>query len=136
MGRPTIYKTELTEAICRRLGEGESLRKICASNGMPVTSTVLLWLRKYPDFSTRYARARELQADAFFEEVTDIRQRVDAGTLGPNEARVMIDAIKWQAGKLRPQKYGDKVQVETDSKLTITVIKSLPELPPEPKKVN
>ena len=89
---------------------------------MPAVSTVMLWLREYQGFSLQYARARELQADAMFEEITDIRQRVEAGELGPNEARVIIDAIKWQAGKLRPQKYGDKIQVEQDRNITIEVL--------------
>ena len=123
MGRPTKYNDKLTETICLRLAEGESLRKICTDNAMPALSSVMLWLREYQDFSMQYARARELQADAWFEEITDIRQRVDAGELGPNEARVIIDAIKWQTSKLRPQKYGDKIHVEQDRNITIEVVK-------------
>lgn len=122
IGRPTKYSKKLTETICLRLADGESLRKICSDKGMPAMSTVMLWLREYQGFSLQYARARELQADGMFEEITDIRHRVEAGEIGPNEARVIIDAIKWQAGKLRPQKYGDKIQVEQDRNITIEVL--------------
>ena len=43
-GRPTLYSDELAATICRRLAEGESLRKICANPTMPDKSTVLSWL--------------------------------------------------------------------------------------------
>ena len=40
-GRPSRYSDETTAEICRRLAEGESLRKVCADKTMPDKATVL-----------------------------------------------------------------------------------------------
>ena len=56
----------------------------------------------------KIARACDFQAEHFFEEITEIRRKLRTGDLDPNSARVEIDAIKWQAGKLKPNKYSDK----------------------------
>jgi hypothetical protein len=126
-GRPSTYTEEVGEAICNRISNGESLRSICAEEGMPDKTTVLRWLRDFEKFRTHYTIAREAQADVLADEILDI---ADDGSndwmlrkFGDDEAWVQngeamrrsqlrIDARKWLAGKLRPKKYGDKVQNE------------------------
>ena len=63
-GRPSSYTEEVAEELCIRLGLGESLAQICRDPEMPAQSTVYLWLLRHPDFSERYTRAREEQAEA------------------------------------------------------------------------
>jgi len=87
---------------------GKSLREICAMGGMPGASTVYAWLGQYREFSDMYARAREVQADVLADEVIEIADTEP----DPNRARVMIDARKWLASKLRPKKYGDRVELD------------------------
>jgi hypothetical protein len=123
MGRPTKYNDKIAERICLRLSEGESLRKICEGKDMVSTTAVMSWLRDNQDFAARYARARRMQADRFFDKISAIREDVERGQLDPNAARVIIDALKWQACKLEPQRYGDKIQVEQDTSVTINVMK-------------
>ena len=72
LGRPSIYSDALAHEICRRLGDGESLRKICLDDGMPDKATVMNWLTTKPDFLDQYARAREIQAETQFDEIIDI----------------------------------------------------------------
>ena len=43
-GRPSAYTSEIAETICERLMDGESLRAICASAGMPDKATVFRWI--------------------------------------------------------------------------------------------
>jgi hypothetical protein len=62
------YKT----AICELLATGKSLREICELDGKPAASTVFLWLANDTQFSEQYARAREAQADALFDEILGI----------------------------------------------------------------
>jgi Bacteriophage Sf6, terminase small subunit-like len=73
-GRPTKYTSQLAEAICARLAEGESLRQICRDEDMPVQSTVYLWLldADHRDFSENYAQARNIQAEVLFDEALEI----------------------------------------------------------------
>jgi hypothetical protein len=40
--------------------------------------------------------------------------RDDSEYLEPNAARVVIDAIKWQAGKENNARYGDRIAIEDD----------------------
>lgn len=74
---------------------------------MPSRPTVCRWLMQREDFRNQYARAREEQADALFDEVVAIADMADAESV--QQARLRIDARKWVAGKLRPKVYGDKV---------------------------
>jgi hypothetical protein len=108
MGRPSGYSEKVVGTICQEIMAGKSLRTICAMEGMPAASTVYAWLRQYPEFSDTYAHAREIQADMLAEEILEIAD----SDLDPNRARVMIDARKWLASKLRPKKYGDRVELD------------------------
>jgi len=105
-GRPAIYTDELADEICRRIAEGQSLRRILFDDHMPCKDTVRKWLNENGGFLAKYARAREDQAEALFDEALDIaREHED-----PAKARVVIDTFKWAAGKLKPKKYGDKIE--------------------------
>ena len=96
---------------------------------MPAMSTIFKWLNDYKEFSEQYARAKEAQADAFAEEILDIaddgtndwveihgRDGENTGWRENGEAIrrsvLRVDARKWLMGKLKPKKYGDKVQAE------------------------
>lgn len=59
-----------------------------------------------------YARAREARADARFESIDAVLGNLHAGKIDAQVARVMIDTIKWQAGKERPARYGERTQVD------------------------
>lgn len=124
--------------ICERISNGESLRQICDSEEMPAASTVFLWLSSDSAFSEQYAHAREAQADAIFDEILLIaddgrndwmeRKNADDRSIGWMEngeamrrSQLRIDARKWMAGKLRPKKYGEKLDVEHSGQMDITV---------------
>jgi hypothetical protein len=111
MGRPPIYTQAIANRICERIADGESLRAICADTDMPSRFAVRAWLISRPDFASHYARAREEQADADADAITDLTHKVIAGDLDPQAARVAIDALKWAAGKRAPKKYGDKLEL-------------------------
>jgi len=116
LGRPTDYTSELADTICERLANGESLVTICKDDTMPSRTAVHEWLNeKSPvfkqDFLNNYARAREDQADYKADEIEDIADKVLSGEVRPDAARVAIDAKKWTASKLRPKRYGDKIDM-------------------------
>ncbi len=117
-GRPTDYSPELTARICERLAIGESLRSICRDDEMPSMASIFLWLGKYPEFSEQYTRAREAQAEAHADRIVEI---ADDDTLDPNHKRIMVDARKWVASKLKPKRYGDKAEVEHSGNVGLTV---------------
>ena len=109
-GRPTVFSDDLADDICAKLAEGKSLASICRENNMPSIRSVYGWLRVYPEFLQAYTRAREDQADTMADIMTDIADTATADTV--QQARLRIDTRKWIASKLKPKKYGDKVQQE------------------------
>lgn len=130
-GRPSDYTMELGDLICERLSDGESLRAICAEEGMPNRSTVFRWVGANDAFRDQYARAREEQADTLADEIVSISDEectmvradkhpgakadgedgnvevvFDATAVARN--RLRVDARKWVASKLKPKKYGER----------------------------
>lgn len=133
-GRPSSYTDEIADLICERIAEGESLRSICGSEGMPAKKTVLRWLSDRESFRAQYARAREDQADHYAEEIVAIADAAEGDFVetenGPafnaehvQRSKLRVDARKWVASKLKPKKYGDRLDVESKGSLTITIAK-------------
>jgi hypothetical protein len=110
LGRPSDYSQEIVDAICERLANGQSLRRICTNDEMPDRSTVLRWLESHDDFAAKYARARDAQADYMDDLILDT---ADACTpLTAISDRVKIGAYQWRGSKLKPKKYGDRTLTE------------------------
>jgi len=105
MPRSLEFKQETADIVCELIADGKSLRSICKRDDMPTTSTVCKWLSLVPSFAEQYARAREMQADALADEITDI---ADDTTGDPQRDKLRVDARKWVAAKLKPRKYGEK----------------------------
>ena len=132
MGRPTDYSLELAAAICERIADGQSLKSICLSEEMPCKSTVYLWLARDNVFLDMYTRAREDQADTLADEIIDIaddgardyikqedgREVVDYDHI--TRSRLRVDARKWVAAKLKPRKYGDRIEQHHSGEVTLS----------------
>ena len=126
----STYTTQMADIICIRLSEGESLKGIVRSEGMPDRATVYRWLLEQPAFCDKYARAREEQADTLADEIIAIADespeinevrdkngdvidiKIDSGYVAYQKQR--IEARKWTAMKLKPKKYGDKLELAGD----------------------
>lgn len=137
-GRPSKYSDKLAARICERLAEGRSLREICGSDDMPPESTVRQWVVDDREgFSAQYARAREAQADLMAEEILDIADNASNDWMERNgddnegwqvngehiqRSRLRVDSRKWLMSKLKPKKYGDKVQHSGDPDNPVQII--------------
>lgn len=118
MGRPSSYTPVLAERICALVAEGKSLRAIEEVDGMPTMTTIMRWMGQegegFDAFRVQYARAREARADARFESIDTVIDDMRAGKIDAQQARVQIDAIKWQAGKENGRRYGDAMTLKGD----------------------
>jgi hypothetical protein len=132
-GRPSSFTQDKADLICDLLARGKSLRHICSLEQMPDQTTVMRWLATNDTFRQQYARARELQAEFYADEIVVIADDASndvSGELGlPNgvavqRARLQIDTRKWIASKLLPKKYGDKVEMEHTG--GVTLVHSIP----------
>ncbi len=144
-GRPSLYTEALAAKICQRLAEGETLRSICRDQAMPDKATVLRWLadKTKADFRDQYAHAREMQADALFDEALEIADDASGDWMVDKDgkktldhehvqrSRLRVDTRKWAAGKLAPKRYGDKLQHTGDGGGPIRVRPDLSKLTDE-----
>lgn len=112
-GRPSSFTQDIADRICDELSDGKSLRKVCEAEDMPSKVTVLKWLRDNQDFLTQYTRAKEESADSLADDIEAIAEGVLTRKYDPNSARVAMDGKKWVASKLKPKKYGDKLDLTT-----------------------
>jgi len=103
------FNPEAAKQIVERVANGESLRQIIKTEGMPARFVIYDWLAKNKEFADQYARAREDQADTYADEIAAI---ADDPEIPSDQKRIMVDARKWIACKLKPRKYGDRVTQE------------------------
>lgn len=130
-GRPTRYTQDLADTICEELALGKSMRTICQSDDMPAMSTVFKWLRENTGFSEQYEKAKQESADAMAEELLYIADTPVMGVITTTKAdgsvetkqdemlghrRLQIDSRKWLMAKMKPKKYGEKLDVTSDGK--------------------
>ena len=118
-GRPSDYTESIGKKVCELIAGGSSLRDIAALPNMPSKTAVIRWARQHDGFRDQYARARQDQATAKFDQISDLVKDMLDGGIPADIARVAIDACKWQASKLEPKKYGDKLDVEHSGAITV-----------------
>lgn len=139
MARLTIYNEEIAEKICEIIAtSNKGLSNICKDDSMPSRSTVHKWLAANKEFANKYARAKEDQADFLAEEIITIADHSDKDTViihdkngnptraedkeWTNRSRLRVDSRKWIASKLKPKKYGDKVEVSGNPDAPLQII--------------
>jgi hypothetical protein len=139
-GRPTIFTAELGTKICERIADGKSVRSIVHDETMPSSSTIFRWLldEDKKEFWEQYAKARDIQAELMFEELLEIadssvndymeREYESGGTQqvinheAIQRSRLRVDTRKWYLSKVRPKKFGDKLDMTSGGdKLVIQV---------------
>jgi len=119
-GAPTTYSPEIAAEICAQIMEGQPLRKITQGPGMPALRTILWWLvrgEQQEEFGRLYAHARVVQADTLADDILyTARHEPDV-----NRARLIVDAQKWVASKLKPHVYGDIRQVDISGGVELSI---------------
>lgn len=125
-GRPSGYNQEIAAKICERLATGKSLRTVCLDPDMPAMGTVFVWMGKHPEFKEQYAHAKEESADALAEEMFDISDDGSNDWMEAhkkngeidvvldkehvNRSRLRVDTRKWYLSKIKPKKYGERIE--------------------------
>lgn len=129
MTRPSTYTEEVARAICDRLAQTGSLRRVCAAADMPHDNTVRRWLAvgKFTldgePFSQVYARAKEAGIDALVDETLDISDDGSNDWLerehGPQvngeaiaRSKLRAETRRWLAERMAPRKYGLRTATE------------------------
>lgn len=132
MPRHLMYDEDEFDVICAQIAQGRSLRSVCKDEGMPSLITVLRWLREDRGQSReKMAKARELQAETFADQIVDIADNPEIGVVETDKLdkngelftevrrsdmiehrKLRIAARQWMASVTAPKKYGAKQQIE------------------------
>lgn len=135
MGRKSTYTETIADEICERIANGEPLRQICRDDHMPGWVTVYTWIKTYPQFAERFARARDLGADAIAESCLEIADDATNDWMvanGQSSEAYKLNGEHIQRSKLRvetrlkllakwsPKKYGDSQKLEMSGGLQLT----------------
>ena len=118
-------KKQLTESqqisLCSHIIEGNSLASWIKQASVSYR-VVYNTLKENKAFSEQYTHARESQADTLADRILEVCTKLENRTIDPNSARVIIDSVKWLAGKLKPKDWSDKTQLEINHTGRVSMI--------------
>ena len=112
-------KTDIVDAICKRISEGTSLTQAVIDLKTIPKKTFFTWIDVDEVKRNQYTRATSERADAIFEQTLTIADKQDKDVYTDGEgnkktdhnvlgrSRLQVDTRKWMAGKLNPKKYGE-----------------------------
>lgn len=139
-------KDECFDYIISEIESGKSLRYALSTNGMPSSKTFYEWLEEKNEQGNlteqatrkvkRYAHACEQRELVLLDEILEIADKqgediihTDNGDIVNHNViqrnKLQIEARQWTLGKLRPEKYGNKVDLTSGGEKIITPIFSI-----------
>ena len=114
-------KLELTPAIAddieRLLMNGTPHTTICQNKDAPSLSKVYDWIRSDKEFADKILTARKIAAQTYLDKMITELESADNKSIAVTREKLIH--YRWMASKLVAI-YGDKQQVEVDSKIEIT----------------
>jgi hypothetical protein len=114
------YSEELAEKIFERLRNGETVRAICRSPGMPSRpALVRQWAHEDPVFGEKYQRARELGCHAMADEILDLSDNASTDSGAVSRDRLRVDSRRWLLARILPSIYGDRVEAQIKGGLVV-----------------
>jgi hypothetical protein len=120
------YTEDIGVDICQWIQSGKSLNAWCKQSGIDAAS-VYRWLGGKEEwslsFSQNYARAHMDRADTFAEDMVDISNKAEnASNMTQLLAfKLQIETRQWIASRMKPEKWGDKLQVEQKGQVVFNI---------------
>lgn len=119
-GRPSCYTDAIADEVCDRMAQGETLNAMCQDSHLPHRQTVAAWYmhgrgldpEQHRAFSVNYARARELQACKWHDDMHDTAASVPWDKDAIQKARLIVDVSKWSLARMNRAVYGDKTELD------------------------
>lgn len=106
MRGPRVSDRQIIAAV-EGMWDGLTLMECCDLAGLQYRNTKRR-IRESAELRSLYAEAREAYAHAVFDRIVDVAKTES----DVKRARLLIDTYKWQAAKVIPKIYGDKITQE------------------------
>jgi hypothetical protein len=120
---PKTIDTAVWPTILEQIAQGHSLSTVLTQPGSPSYSWCKSQLRQDTALQARYHEAQQDRADRLADDLVALADSEPPGHLdGPGrhawvaQLRIMVDARKWTAAKLRPKLYSDRVEIDVGHK--------------------
>jgi len=150
MPTPIPYDEEIADQVCDAIATSKrGLEQIIRDLDLAISpSLIYKWLQQNEAFRERYTRAKEDQLQILEDEMLTIADTTEVGEIITDKGdkvevkrgdmlehrKLKIETRKWLMGKLKPKKYGDKIQQEHSGEVGIkTVIVTPDAKKPKPK---
>lgn len=113
------------------LDEGWSLIKSCKAEGISPGSFIF-WVQDDKDLAEQYTYALRARTEYLSEQMLDIATDATEDDIFDangnrvcnrewiNRSRLRIDTLKWHLSKTLPKKYGDHLQLDSNSNANVT----------------
>ena len=121
MARPSKYDIKIAEQICEKVSLGGHIKAILdSSDDYPTFPTWCKWKRENDELFNLYTRSIQDKSEMLIFEINQTMMDLKAGVLDASQARVLIDTYKWMAAKFYPKMFGDKIEVDQNTNMTIS----------------
>ena len=117
MSKKLELTTAITNDIETLLMNGTPLTTICQTKGSPRLSKVYEWIRTDKEFANKILTARKIAAQTYLDKMIEELETADNKSIAITREKLIH--YRWMASKLVAV-YGDKQQIEVDSKIDIT----------------
>lgn len=111
----TPVNEKLAYMYCEEIAFGHTLREVEQMPGMPPAKLFLIWMMKAPNIMRAYQMAREMSGYMMEDEALQLARDLVADP-GNNQhiraVEILIQQLKWTAGKRNPQVFSDKSEVK------------------------
>jgi hypothetical protein len=102
------------EFVIQSLAQGISVKSSTQTLGKHLSD---FWdfIDNKPDWEDKYERAQKKRAEMHVDEIIEIADT----EIDPQRARNRIDARRWYAAKMKPQKYGERIDVSVTQQVDL-----------------
>lgn len=113
------WTPELVDAIEGAITSGKAIVDICGKGKIFPHNEQSFWnhMTKDAEFSSRIARALEIRSDRDIENCRRIA--MSARATNWQVAQLQVRTLQWEAGRRRPNKYGEKRELQHSGRMTL-----------------
>ncbi len=128
----SLYKRDLADLVCAIIAQGKTVNAAARLVGIP-PSTIFGWARNnFDDFRDRFNAARDDCVEKMVDEIVEIaddssrdieinnktgKESLNAEVV--QRSKLRIEARKWIAAMVKPNRYGERIKVESDTTLRV-----------------
>lgn len=110
----TELEIKKTELVIKSVSDNKSLTSSLKEHGI-ASADFFETIKQVPLLSVKYAHAQSARAELMVDEILDIADN----ETDSQKARNRIDVRKWAASKMKPEKFGDRIDVNINQTVDI-----------------